>query len=178
MTEPGRESPRTTDADAQRSAPESTGRADEVACDGGTEPSAVGRDFCSPTASAEGRTETVLHVDDDPGVGDLVTHFLQEAVAGVSVVTETDPSSALDRVARGDVDCVVTDLEMPGTDGLDLARTLDSAQSEVPVVLFTSHDWEAVAGDPGAEHVSTHVSKEGDHQQFETLARQVRALLD
>lgn len=127
---------------------------------------------------SEERGVTVLHVDDDPGVGELVAHFLQESVPDVSVVTETESARALDRAARGDVDCVVTDLDMPGMDGLDLARALDATHPEVPVVLFTSRDWEAVAGAPGTAAVTAHVRKEGGHRQFQALAGRVQALLD
>lgn len=134
------------------------------------------------TREREGSRErevTVLHVDDDPLVGDLVTHFLQEAVENVTVVTETDPAAALDRIERApeDIDCVVSDLEMPGLDGLDLARALETARPDVPVVLFTSKDWQAVAGEPGTEAVTAHVTKVGDHRQFERLAGRVRALV-
>lgn len=145
--------------------------------DGGVDATAAGLGARSPTVVADERAVTVLHVDDDPDVGDIVAYFLEDAVGDATVVTETDPAAALDRVARGDVDCVVTDLEMSGMDGLDLARALDATHPDVPVVLFTSRDWPTVAGEPGAEHVSGHVHKAGGHRQFETLARRVRALL-
>lgn len=124
-----------------------------------------------------GEGVTVLHVDDDPGIGDLASHFLEETVEGVTVVTETDPAVALDRVAHLDVDCVVSDLEMPGLDGLELARAVDATHPDVPVVLFTGRDWQTVADEPGAEIVTDHVHKKGGSQQFERLARRVRTLL-
>lgn len=127
---------------------------------------------------ARGEPEvTVLHVDDDPDVGPLVCHFLEDVVERVTVVTETDSAVALDRIARVDVDCVVSDLDMPGRDGLDLAMAIDATHPDVPVVLFTSRDWQTVAGETGSEHVSAYVRKEGGHRQFERLARRVRALL-
>lgn len=119
----------------------------------------------------------MLHVDDDPHVGELVATVVSETTDGVEVVTETDAVAGLERLGTGDVDCVVSDVEMPGTDGLAFADRLADDHPDVPVVLFTSRPWEDVADSAGADHVAAHVRKAGDPERLETLVEQVTSLL-
>jgi len=44
----------------------------------------------------------------------------------------------LTREADASIDCVITDIHMPGMDGLDLARLLTARQPGVPVVMVTA----------------------------------------
>lgn len=120
---------------------------------------------------------TVLHVDDDPWVGELVEEFLGMVLDGVRVITETDASDGLDRVAERHVDCVVSDLEMPGMDGEDFTRELASRHPQVPVVMFTSRDRATVAEGDTFDHAAEYVQKHGGQTQFETLAEHVRSLV-
>lgn len=130
------------------------------------------------SVAGHGEPVTVLHVDDDPLVTDLVADFLERSGDDVTVITETDATVGVARVAAEDVDCVVSDLEMPGMDGLALVRTLANAHSEVPVVLFTSRAWRDVADRAGVEHMTGYVQKGGDPRQLEELAVHVRATLE
>jgi CheY-like chemotaxis protein len=123
------------------------------------------------TASRDG--PVVLHVDDDPQVGRLVETFLEREADVASVLTETDGERALARLESGEVDCLVTDIEMPGTDGIDIVRALAEDDRDLPVVLFSSHQWEAVAEDLPADSVTDYVLKEGGHETFESVATAV-----
>src|SRR6188472_4042929 len=44
---------------------------------------------------------------------------------------------ALDILTREPIDCVVLDLEMPGTDGFDVLRRLKQQELDVPVIVYT-----------------------------------------
>lgn len=119
---------------------------------------------------------TVLHVDDDPEVGALVATFVERADEDVTVLTETDPAAGLERVAEGDVDCVVTDVEMPGMDGLELLHAVEAGRPDLPVFLFSSRSREELA--KGADRAAGYVRKDGDPEQFQVLARQVGSALE
>ncbi len=79
----------------------------------------------------------VLVVDDDR----LSRQFLVEAVRSLGfAVTQAESGEAGLELARSSApDLVLTDLRMPGTDGLALAETLQREMPALPVVLITAH---------------------------------------
>lgn len=81
---------------------------------------------------------TVLIVDDDPDVLESLTEALSGSARNVQVAH--DASAALASFARAPVDIVLTDIRMPGMDGLDLLRTLKSRVPDVTVVVMTAFD--------------------------------------
>jgi CheY-like chemotaxis protein len=93
----------------------------------------------------------VLVVDDKELMRDSVAAILSRK--GHAVVTAPDARAALARIADKRPECVVTDLQMPGMNGLELAQALasDAQFSEIPVLLLTArghllHEGEARSG--------------------------------
>jgi DNA-binding response OmpR family regulator len=79
---------------------------------------------------------TVLVVDDEPIVRDVVTRYLERD--GHRVVTAADGNEAKDLIERDPPSLVVLDVMLPGgTDGLALCRWIRSS-SELPVILLTA----------------------------------------
>jgi two-component system, chemotaxis family, sensor kinase CheA len=97
------------------------------------------------TAAAAGelRKRRILVVDDSPLTRELISSLL-EAV-GYEIVNAADGSEAFDRLQRESVDMVVTDLEMPRMDGLELTRRLKSHATlrSLPVVIITTRGGDA-----------------------------------
>ncbi len=86
----------------------------------------------SPSGTARVR---VLCVDDQPVVLHVLSRLLQ--VQGFETVECSDPLAAVSTFAAGAFDIVVTDIDMPGMNGLALMRTLREKQPELPVVIVT-----------------------------------------
>jgi DNA-binding response OmpR family regulator len=82
------------------------------------------------------RAASVLVVDDDPTVSDVVRRYLERD--GYQVTLVADGASALATVARSRPDLVVLDLMLPGIDGLEVCRRLRSADDDVPIVMLTA----------------------------------------
>jgi len=80
--------------------------------------------------------KSVLVVDDKEMMRDSVGSTLTRA--GFSVRTAVDGRSALKEVASKRPDVVVTDLNMPGMTGVDLAGEIRSIDDELPVILMTA----------------------------------------
>jgi putative two-component system response regulator len=79
----------------------------------------------------------VLCVDDEPVILQLVKRLLE--VQGFEPETCSDPAEAVSSFAEGAFDVVMTDIHMPGMDGLALMRALREKQPELPVVVVTGH---------------------------------------
>ena len=80
---------------------------------------------------------SVLVVDDEPRIVQLVRDYLERAGFDVSVAR--DGPSALAAVAQRRPDLVVLDLGLPGLDGLDVTRRLrQGSGSAVPIIMLTA----------------------------------------
>lgn len=86
-------------------------------------------------AGSRGR---ILLVEDDPEAALFAVHVL--AKRGQFEVTHTpDPAVALQLVAAGRWDLVVTDVEMPGMNGFDLLDALHRVAPGLPVAVVSAH---------------------------------------
>jgi DNA-binding response OmpR family regulator len=83
---------------------------------------------------------TILVVDDEPIVRDVVVKYLERE--GFSTLEASDGGRARSLVERSAPDLVVLDVMLPGTDGLELCRWI-RARSAVPVILLTARGEEA-----------------------------------
>jgi two-component system response regulator PilR (NtrC family) len=81
--------------------------------------------------------EAILVADDEPGVRESLAEVLRDA--SYDVTTAVDGSSALEALERQDFAVVITDLRMPGADGLDVLRRARSLAPQTAVVVMTAH---------------------------------------
>ena len=79
----------------------------------------------------------ILVADDEEGIRTFVAEALQ--MAGHEVETAPDGDVAARRLEQRSFDLLITDLKMPGLDGLQLLRRVRSEQPEVEVILLTAH---------------------------------------
>ncbi|MBK9030663.1 MAG: sigma-54-dependent Fis family transcriptional regulator [Myxococcales bacterium] len=79
----------------------------------------------------------ILVVDDDDGVREFVAETLE--LAGHAVTQAGDADAAAGELARHGFDLVITDLRMPGRDGLSLLTQIKAEQPDVEVIVLTAH---------------------------------------
>ncbi|HVS64318.1 MAG TPA: sigma-54 dependent transcriptional regulator [Thermoanaerobaculia bacterium] len=82
-------------------------------------------------------TPRLVLIDDEPRMVETMAMVLRRQ--GWEVEGFTVASEALEHLAREPCDLLVTDLRMPGHDGLEVLRRSKAAAPEVPVVLVTAH---------------------------------------
>jgi DNA-binding NtrC family response regulator len=82
-------------------------------------------------------TGSVLVVDDDAAVGTVLGALLEQA--GMSATHVGSGEAALRVLEQRSWDVVVTDLRMPGIDGMDLLARIGERWPETPVVVLTAH---------------------------------------
>jgi two-component system alkaline phosphatase synthesis response regulator PhoP len=83
---------------------------------------------------------TILVVDDEPRIVQLVRDYLEHG--GFTVLVASDGPSALRSARTARPDLVVLDLGLPGLDGLDVARAL-RREGEVPIIMLTARTEES-----------------------------------
>jgi len=123
---------------------------------------------------AGGQRIRVLHVDDDPEFGTLAADFLEREDDALSVVTATSASDGLSELAEGGIDCVVSDYEMPGQDGIEFLQAVRETHPDLPFILFTGKGSEAVASDAISAGVTDYLQKGSGTSQYAVLANRVR----
>ncbi len=85
------------------------------------------------------RDSQVLIVDDDATLLQALSGALELRMDGVAVDTCDSPHAALERIAATDYDAIVTDIKMPGMDGLELLAEVRKLRPDTPTVLITGH---------------------------------------
>jgi PAS domain S-box-containing protein len=130
------------------------------------------------TSGLEQARIRVLHVDDEPDFADVAADFLERAGDEFSVVTETSADDGLGRLAEEPVDCVVSDYQMPGRDGLEFLVEARDEYSDLPFILFTGRGSEEIASDAIAKGVTDYLQKEAGTGQYEVLANRIRNAVD
>jgi excisionase family DNA binding protein len=94
-------------------------------------------------AGSSGERPRVLVVDDEQAVRDLVAKTL--SMAEYNVRTAADGPTALAELRAGEFDLLITDLKMPGMDGLSVIREARRLSTELPIIIITGYSTEASA---------------------------------
>lgn len=78
-------------------------------------------------------------VDDEPDILKLFQDFLSK-IKGISIFTFTDPLMALEhvRMNKNEYVVVISDLRMPGLDGLELVKVIKDLNPLVRTILMTA----------------------------------------
>ncbi len=83
------------------------------------------------------RPKRIVVVDDDKGMREVLSACLEEE--GYEVVTAASGEEAIDRLRPGAIDLVLTDLKLPGVDGLEILRKACELTPRPAVVLMTAY---------------------------------------
>ncbi|PYO90902.1 MAG: hypothetical protein DMD66_01295, partial [Gemmatimonadetes bacterium] len=78
----------------------------------------------------------VLLVDDDPALLEALPEALRLRMSALTVDTADSAAAALDRIADRDYDAIVTDIKMPGMDGLALLAEIRGRRPDTPIVMM------------------------------------------
>ena len=123
----------------------------------------------SPVATHPGERPRILVVDDEASIRDLLSQTL--ALADYAVDVAANGSEALDRMRIQPYNLLVTDLRMPGLDGMSVIAEARRIDARLPVVVITGFSTETTAIDAANIGVSGYLTK-----PFKVLEVAARAL--
>ena len=89
----------------------------------------------------------VLIVDDDPALLQALREALRLRMEGVMVDTADSGRAAIDLITPTDYDAIITDIKMPGTDGITLLAEIRTRRPDTPTLMITGHGEHALAID-------------------------------
>jgi DNA-binding NtrC family response regulator len=120
-----------------------------------------------------GTTMRVLVVDDEAPL--LLTLTANLELEGFDVVGATNADEALTELVNGEFDLVLSDIRMPGMNGVELFRRIKQLAPELPVVLMTGFALEGLVQDAMKEGAYTVLPKPCPVEQvLEVLGRAIR----
>jgi two-component system, cell cycle sensor histidine kinase and response regulator CckA len=123
---------------------------------------------------AAGGTETILLVEDEESVRQLVRETLQAKGYSVVEAENGEAGLAAARKHEGKIDLVITDVVMPGMGGRELAAQLTKARPETKVLYLSGYTEDAILSEGTIENGTAFLQKPFTLQN---LSRKVRELL-
>lgn len=116
---------------------------------------------------------TVLHIDDDEDICQLTKEFLERQAEHLKVQTCYQPTGVLETLANEDIDCIVSDYNMPELNGIELLEKVRQTYPDLPFILYTGKGSEEVASDAISAGVTDYLQKETGSDQYTVLANRI-----
>jgi PAS domain S-box-containing protein len=104
----------------------------------------------------------------------MAATFLEREDGQFDVETATNASEGVDRLANNDFDCVVSDYDMPGQNGIELLEAVREEYPDLPFILYTGKGSEEVASDAISAGITDYLQKESGTGQYPVLANRIR----
>lgn len=82
--------------------------------------------------------EKLLVVDDEPDMLRLLTMIIKDKTP-YDLITTNNPVEALELAKKGGFDIVITDLKMPGLDGIELLNAVREFDPDIPIIIITAY---------------------------------------
>jgi len=118
-------------------------------------------------------TQSVFVVDDDPGMRDALRYAI--SAAGYSSVPYESADEFLHDYDPQATGCLVLDVRMPGTSGMELQRRLRVVDAKLPIVFLTGHGDVSMCAEAMKAGAVDFIEKPFDHKQ---LIEAIKTALD
>jgi CheY-like chemotaxis protein len=119
----------------------------------------------------------VLFVEDYEELASLVVEQFEANHADITVTTASNAEAALEALESSTFDCIVSDYDMPGSNGIDFLKAIRRVDESVPFVIYTGKGTDGMrtkAADYGA---NAYLQKSGGVSQYDLLADRIRQVV-
>jgi FixJ family two-component response regulator len=116
----------------------------------------------------------VAVVDDDQGILQSLGYLLESADYAVRLFASA--AELLESGAFAEIDCLISDVDMPGIDGFELVRQVHAARPRLPILLITGYpDRLARLPLPGGSRPRLFTKPFQGHELLEAVSEALRA---
>ena len=115
----------------------------------------------------------ILHIEDEAEFADIVSTFLEREREHFDITTKNDPEAGLAALGERNVDCIISDYDMPGATGLDVLEQVREDHPHLPFILFTGKGNEEIASEAITAGVTEYLQKSGGSDQYTVLANRI-----
>ncbi|QAU14157.1 response regulator [Halorubrum sp. BOL3-1] len=135
-------------------------------------------DKIGTTAGAKNTIEILL-IDDNQHDIEMAEVFLKEQSDRFSFTSVLSASDGLDELNQVDdpaesFDCIVSDYQMPGTDGLELLNKIRERYQNLPFILYTGQGSKEIMKQAVLDDATDYVKKGVGREQYEILSGRIR----
>ncbi|MCJ0619038.1 PAS domain-containing protein [Haloarcula hispanica] len=116
---------------------------------------------------------SILLVDDDEALATVTAELLEREDERFTVETVPSATDGLQAMDRSLPDCVVSDFEMPETDGLEFLQAVRERHPQLPFIMFTGRGSEEIASDAISTGATDYLQKQSGAEQYELLANRI-----
>jgi PAS domain S-box-containing protein len=120
----------------------------------------------------------LVHVDDDPELAAVTAEFLEREDGRLSVETAVRAREALELLDEREIDCIVSDYDMPDLSGIEFLEAVREDHPDLPFILYTGEGSQEVASDAIAAGVTEYLQKESGVGHYAVLANRIVNAVD
>jgi DNA-binding NtrC family response regulator len=102
--------------------------------------------------------QRILVVDDELDMLMLLRMMIEDST-DYEVETTNNPSEALKMLTEKDVDLIISDLKMPGLDGMELFDEVKDIKPDIPVIIITAYGSLEIADEAMKKGVADFITK-------------------
>lgn len=119
----------------------------------------------------------VLYVDGDPDSAEYLSDTLERADDRIAVESVPSASEALDHLEQENPDCIVSEYELSGENGIAFLRAVRDQYPDLPFILYTENGNEQVASDAISAGVTEYLQRNTDDEGPGRLATQIATVV-
>ena len=116
----------------------------------------------------------ILHVDDEKLENRLLAHQIKEVADDLELSWADSGQTALEILQNESFDCILSDYQMPGMDGLQFLEEVRGQKLDIPFILLTGQGHEQLAVKALRSGVNDYFSKELGFAHFSRLVHSIR----
>ena len=121
----------------------------------------------------------VLHVDDNEPFRETSQLVLESVAPSIEVQTAPSAIEGLQHLRnQRSIDCIVSDYEMPGKNGIEFLTTVRDEFADIPFILFTGEGSETVASKAISAGVTDYLQKDPGTDIYKILANRISNAVD
>ncbi|MFB6074901.1 MAG: PAS domain S-box protein [Haloarculaceae archaeon] len=120
----------------------------------------------------------VLHVDDDPKLASRTATNLEHEDERIAVETATSAAEGLEALGAEEFDCVVSEYDLAGRDGIEFLEAVRDRDPTLPFILATADGDEAIASDAISAGVTDYLREGAGTDRSSMLAARIETAVD